>query len=391
MKQSLFLDKSIQFAKACEKEFGKTESQYVRGTKQAGFVVLYQSSMPSCLVEIGFISNPAEETYLNSNEGQTEIAQKLANAFKEFKYNYENNAKKDQKETPTKTSSKLSANNAALIPPDAIIAKPDVIAEKKEPVKTIDIVEPQKEEVKKPIANQNSEVLEPKKTELATNLPVNSSKIDVDDTEDIYAYKPSKNNTVNTDNVVLYNKFTAVDTLLKSKDASSVDAQPKKTPLFIEDKKSSNNIETTQKNDIAKIDAMKYPKDIPTLYKEKVVEQKQQEAPKTQTINSVTNKPKPEAKKTEPLTEKPALGSKNESVFKIQVKASKAKITDVNPSASLGKLEESFEGGLYKYLLGSFKTKEEAKLFLEKVKANGIVDAFIVKYKNGVRVPLDVN
>lgn len=92
MKQSLYLDKSIQFAKAIENKFTADEAQVVRGTKQAGFLVLYKTAMPGVLVEIGFISNPDEEQYMSGDFGQQKIANKIVNAFADYKRNYENGA-----------------------------------------------------------------------------------------------------------------------------------------------------------------------------------------------------------------------------------------------------------------------------------------------------------
>jgi len=56
-----------------------------RGVKQAGFLVLRQSSMPSVLVETGFLSNQAEANYLKSEAGQHVIASSIFDAFRRFK------------------------------------------------------------------------------------------------------------------------------------------------------------------------------------------------------------------------------------------------------------------------------------------------------------------
>ncbi len=62
-----------------------------RGIMQAGFVVIIGASMPSILVETGYVSDPVEEKYLTSSAGQTAIATALFNAFVSFKYVYESN------------------------------------------------------------------------------------------------------------------------------------------------------------------------------------------------------------------------------------------------------------------------------------------------------------
>jgi N-acetylmuramoyl-L-alanine amidase len=57
--------------------------------RKEGIFVLYAVAMPAVLVETGFISNPEEEDYLNSEEGQTEICEVLIKALKRYKYSLE--------------------------------------------------------------------------------------------------------------------------------------------------------------------------------------------------------------------------------------------------------------------------------------------------------------
>lgn len=92
MQQSLYLDQSIQLAKLMEARFVKEDNQLNRGSKQAGFIVLYKTSMPSVLVEVGFISNPDEEQYISNETGQNKIAVNLSQAFAEYKLKYESGA-----------------------------------------------------------------------------------------------------------------------------------------------------------------------------------------------------------------------------------------------------------------------------------------------------------
>ncbi len=83
--QDTYLNQSLSFADDIQRQFkGRLESSS-RGVKQAGFLVLRESSMPSVLVETGFISNPAEASYLKSNEGQQVIANSILEAFRKFK------------------------------------------------------------------------------------------------------------------------------------------------------------------------------------------------------------------------------------------------------------------------------------------------------------------
>ena len=64
-----------------------------RGVKQAGFLVLWKTAMPSILIETGFLSNPEEKKYLCSDSGRANIATSIFKAFKEFKSELELSAK----------------------------------------------------------------------------------------------------------------------------------------------------------------------------------------------------------------------------------------------------------------------------------------------------------
>lgn len=87
--QNAYSDQSLLLAASVENEF-KTLKRFDRGVKQAGFLVLWKTAMPSILTELGFISNPEEEQYLKSETGQTEIATSIYNAFAKYKSQYDN-------------------------------------------------------------------------------------------------------------------------------------------------------------------------------------------------------------------------------------------------------------------------------------------------------------
>jgi N-acetylmuramoyl-L-alanine amidase len=83
--QSAYLENSLKFAQKVEAQFKNRVGRSSRGVKQAGFVVLWRTAMPSVLVETGFLSNPTEEAYLATEEGQDMIASGIYRAFKEYK------------------------------------------------------------------------------------------------------------------------------------------------------------------------------------------------------------------------------------------------------------------------------------------------------------------
>ncbi|MDY6800961.1 MAG: N-acetylmuramoyl-L-alanine amidase [Bacteroidota bacterium] len=83
--QNTYLEQSLNYAAYVENEFETRALRKSRGVKQAGFLVLWQTTMPSVLIEAGFLTNPQEEKYLISKEGQEYIASSIYRAFKNYK------------------------------------------------------------------------------------------------------------------------------------------------------------------------------------------------------------------------------------------------------------------------------------------------------------------
>lgn len=83
--QDKYIDRSVELASSIQTQFVKYGKRADRGVRQAGFWVLHRSACPSVLVEVGFISNRPEEQYLNSEQGRTEMATSVYNAFLSYK------------------------------------------------------------------------------------------------------------------------------------------------------------------------------------------------------------------------------------------------------------------------------------------------------------------
>lgn len=89
--QEEFLDNSISLAKAMQDNFSGKLKRTDRKVKQAGFIVLHQTFMPSVLVETGFLTNKQEGAYLNSKKGQNEMGTAIAEAILAYKKNAQAN------------------------------------------------------------------------------------------------------------------------------------------------------------------------------------------------------------------------------------------------------------------------------------------------------------
>jgi N-acetylmuramoyl-L-alanine amidase len=83
--QEEFLDQSINLAKLMQDNFSKKLKRTDRKVKQAGFIVLHQTFMPSVLVETGFLTNKNEGAYLNSSKGHVEMGKAIADAILAYK------------------------------------------------------------------------------------------------------------------------------------------------------------------------------------------------------------------------------------------------------------------------------------------------------------------
>lgn len=98
--QKEYLNQSIQLAANIQEQFTKRVGRKDRGVQQAGFLVLWKTAMPSVLIELGFISNAAEERFLASEDGQTYMASAIYRAFRDFKTSYEGENQTVKVETP---------------------------------------------------------------------------------------------------------------------------------------------------------------------------------------------------------------------------------------------------------------------------------------------------
>ncbi len=176
--QEEFLDQSIGLAKMMQDNFTGRLERKDRKVKQAGFIVLHQTFMPSVLIETGFLTNKSEGTYLNSKKGQKEMGTAIADAI--LKYNKEvkintssasvpikkkvvtpniQEPKKETVEIVKETVQEITENEAVKELPKKIDDTPKVVektqlkskvAVEKKPSKIPQKVE---KELKKPIAN----------------------------------------------------------------------------------------------------------------------------------------------------------------------------------------------------------------------------------------------
>lgn len=90
--QNTFMNQSLQFAAQVQKQFESNAGRFNRGVKQAGFLVLFRTAMPSVLIELGFLTNRSDEKFLASEKGQETMANSILQAFQSYKAETERRA-----------------------------------------------------------------------------------------------------------------------------------------------------------------------------------------------------------------------------------------------------------------------------------------------------------
>lgn len=161
--QSANMRRSVDLAKMIEKSACSIADRNDMGVHQAGFLVLRETSMPSCLIELGFITTPDEEDFLNTDDGLDKLAQGIYKAFLKYKDKYSNksagksnavapsNANAESASAPTVSTKPVNNNDkdsseqtsltparkAGTIAPDKPAAKV-MAAKKNEPVSKVE-------------------------------------------------------------------------------------------------------------------------------------------------------------------------------------------------------------------------------------------------------------
>lgn len=132
--QSANMERSIELARFIQRSVCSNVGRNDKGVHQAGFLVLRETSMPSCLIELGFITTPEEENFLNTEEGQASMAEAFYKAFVKYRKKYE-----PQWTVPTRETKPISIAPAVTKKP-AIGAQP----KKVQPVAVPVVPAPQK-------------------------------------------------------------------------------------------------------------------------------------------------------------------------------------------------------------------------------------------------------
>jgi len=114
--QNTYLNQSLSIAEEVEKEFSTRANRKSRGVKQAPFYVISRTNMPSILIECGFLTNPKEEVFLHSEQGQDYLASAIFRAFRSYKQNVEGLQKDDLIDVEKNPDSLISKEYENVLP-----------------------------------------------------------------------------------------------------------------------------------------------------------------------------------------------------------------------------------------------------------------------------------
>ena len=125
--QNTHLEQSLKFAALIQDNFKLGPIKVNRGVKQGGLLVLWKTTMPAVLTEIGFISNPAESNQLRRDAVQSQIAARIFNAFAKYKTDYEGGAPKliPDNEMPSQSAEQQEAAVESAEQKEATVASAD--------------------------------------------------------------------------------------------------------------------------------------------------------------------------------------------------------------------------------------------------------------------------
>ncbi|MEM8524155.1 MAG: N-acetylmuramoyl-L-alanine amidase [Bacteroidota bacterium] len=339
MYQSAFLEQSILFGSLVEHKFAAVAKRKSRGVKQAGFLVLRETTMPSVLVETGFLSNRAEEAYLRSRNGQRQIANSIFEAFRIYKNTVEGG------ETPAAIVASLKeeaqeSQNEALETLQA-----NVPASKPANVNLPTRVEETPTEVQ--IAEINPQPIDPNALDFNEELtgealPINKNEIAIN--EVIEALE-----LIQTINEV----EEEASPMLETPEANMPETEEAEQEVVLVNQK-------------------------PTMPQPRIEES----AVQSITINQSPRKEQNQTIEPEPISIPSPIQ------FRVQIAASKTKLTlrEDRWQRMPYIVEVVWEGNMHKYQIRNLDTFDEAQRVRTQMLHKGFMGAFIVAYKDGRRL-----
>ena len=138
------MERSVELARMIQRGVCDGANRPDKGVHQAGFLVLRETSMPSCLIELGFITTPDEERLLNNDSRVDDIARGIYEAFAKYKNKYDRSVS-----VPYRAKDSEDVNLPKIVPDQEPAPKTRVVTRGKQPKREEATPEQPKREVKK--------------------------------------------------------------------------------------------------------------------------------------------------------------------------------------------------------------------------------------------------
>ena len=154
------MERSVDLARMIQRGVCDGANRPDKGVHQAGFLVLRETSMPGCLIELGFITTPDEERLLNNDSRVDDIARGIYEAFAKYKNKYDRSVS-----VPYRASNSEDVNLPKIVPDQEPAPKTRAVTRGKQPKREEATPEQPKREVKKQEPKKDVKKQEPKKVE----------------------------------------------------------------------------------------------------------------------------------------------------------------------------------------------------------------------------------
>lgn len=360
--QDKFMKQSVDLASAIQKQYVNA-GRPNKGVHQAGFLVLRNTSMPSVLTELGFITTPAEENYLNSERGTTELSRSIYNGFLTYRRMHEHGANDIPQNLPSKADARVDTpvaqnngetnnntpqtpvnNGEVAVVPVVAVPTARMIPEAATNEYTPQSVRSNNRSQRQQVAHENKtvKVVTPKaETPKTTSTPKAKEvkkEVEKPKTPTKTVAKPVATSSTTRNTKEHTNKTKANDTKSKQDDKKATGKHDNKNTKQQDAKLHANNKHATDKS-------------------------------KQTTAN----------KKTSPTA------TKTKVTYRIQVGAGKAQIDTKDAQFKGLNVTRVKEGSMNKYFYGTYHSYADAQKALKTVKAK-VSAAYIVAYVGGKAV-----
>ena len=402
MAQKKNLGQSLKFASMAQKQLVANAGRVDRGVKQAGFWVLWATSMPSVLVELDFICNPTSARFMNSDEGRDKLAQSLFNAVEDYVEHYNNGTASTLPAKKT-NEGKAAATPAAPVKNTSVGKKdrntvttgePGTGSSRKKEKKSDSRKNKKKKKKKssakeKPVAAVSSAVANDTDADVLVLASTARSRAKRDDKAPVAADSPrqyragsgarrrrstaarkiSDSRVVEAESILLLSE----NTLKSDDDAAAAIPQDSKENLLAAAETGQDNSEASRQEKVkdskAKGDKEKTDK---KKDKKSSGERKGQKRFVVKSTGAVL------ASAGETSAGFKVRNQKIKTVYKIQVLASSDRLMENNPQfCGLKPIKAFKENNMYKYTYGESENRREIEKMLLDVKSK-IPDAFII-------------